>query len=209
MSNIKYPRTPHLPWSEGKTDDDKTLSSIKHFDGMNLIVTIKMDGENTTMTKDRVYARSVDSADHPSRHWVKSLWSQISYLIPEGWRVCGENLYAKHSIAYENLGTYFYVFNIWDENNNCLSWEDTIQWVCRLGLRHVAVLVNHISSEDLPWLHDYFITNYADKHEGYVIRNVDGFKYEDFASNVAKYVRANHVQTDSHWMHSELIKNQL
>lgn len=60
-----------------------------------------------------------------------------------------------------------------------------------------------------PKVHDYFITNYADKHEGYVIRNADGFKYEDFASNVAKYVRANHVQTDSHWMHSELIKNQL
>ena len=209
MSNIKYPRTPHLPWSEGKTDDDKTLSSIKHFDGMNLILTIKMDGENTTMTRDRCYARSVDSADHLSRHWVKALWSQTCWKIPEGWRVCGENLYAKHSIAYENLGTYFYVFNIWDENNNCLSWEDTIQWVCRLGLRHVAVLANHISSKDLPKVHDYFITNYADKHEGYVIRNVDGFKYEDFASNVAKYVRANHVQTDSHWMHSELIKNQL
>jgi hypothetical protein len=209
MSNIKYPRTPHLPWSEGKTDDDKTLSSIKHFDGMKLMVTIKMDGENTTMTSDRVYARSVDSADHPSRHWVKSLWSQISYLIPEGWRVCGENLFAKHSIAYENLGSYFHVFNIWNEKNECLSWEETLEWCELLGLKHVEVLVDDVTSDAFPMIHARFLDGYSQSHEGYVVRNRNSFEYKNFSKNVAKYVRANHVQTDSHWMHSELIKNQL
>lgn len=27
MERIKYPRTPHLPYSMSKTDDDKTLSN--------------------------------------------------------------------------------------------------------------------------------------------------------------------------------------
>ena len=35
--------------------------------------------------------------------------------------------------------------------------------------------------------------------EGFVVRNVDSFAYEDFSKNVAKYVRKNHVQTDEHW----------
>ena len=35
--------------------------------------------------------------------------------------------------------------------------------------------------------------------EGFVIRNIDQFKYEDFSKNVGKYVRSNHVQTDEHW----------
>lgn len=209
MSNIKYPRTPHLPWSQGKTDDDKTLSSIKHLEGMSLVVTIKMDGENTTMTKDRVYARSVDSADHPSRHWVKSLWSQISYLIPEGWRVCGENLFVKHSIAYENLGSYFHVFNIWNEKNECLSWEETLEWCELLGLQHVQVAYCNVKMEDLEDMHKDFMSILGKQHEGYVVRNSESFEYKNFSKNVAKYVRANHVQTDSHWMHSELIKNQL
>ena len=209
MSNIKYPRTPHLPWSQGKTDDDKTLSSIKHLEGMSLVVTIKMDGENTTMTKDRVYARSVDSADHPSRHWVKSLWSQISYLIPEGWRVCGENLFAKHSIAYENLGSYFHVFNIWNERNECLSWEETLEWCGLLGLKHVQVAYCNVKMEDLEDIHKDFMSMLGKHHEGYVVRNSESFEYKNFSKNVAKYVRANHVQTDSHWMYNELIKNQL
>jgi len=209
MSNVKYPRTPHLPWSLGKTDDDKTLNSTDHFNGMSLVLTVKMDGENTTMTSDKVYARSVDSADHPSRHWVKSLWSQIHFLIPEGWRVCGENLFAKHSIAYENLGSYFHVFNIWNEYNDCLSWKETLEWCELLGLHHVEALYVNFNIKDIDELHEDFMSLVGKYHEGYVIRNSESFSYKDFSKNVAKYVRANHVQTDSHWMYNSITKNGL
>jgi hypothetical protein len=47
------------------------------------------------------------------------------------------------------------------------------------------------------------------EHEGYVVRNADGFDYKDFSTNVAKYVRKNHVQTDTHWMHSQVVPNKL
>ena len=44
MSNfIKYPRTPHLPWSLGRTSDDKVLSSVSHFLGENVVVTEKTE----------------------------------------------------------------------------------------------------------------------------------------------------------------------
>lgn len=35
--------------------------------------------------------------------------------------------------------------------------------------------------------------------EGFVVRDVNDFPTSEFQKHVAKYVRANHVQTDKHW----------
>ena len=107
---IKYPRTYHLPWSENITDDDRIIKSLDKFKEGRIIITEKMDGENTTMYCDYIHARSVDGRHHPSRNYVKQFRSSISHEIPEGWRVCGENLYAVHSIRYEDLSHYFQGF---------------------------------------------------------------------------------------------------
>ena len=75
MSNlVKYGRTFHLPWSPGATDDDKVLDSVAHFVGHDVVVTEKMDGENTTVyPTGYTHARSVDSKkSHPSRDWLKA-----------------------------------------------------------------------------------------------------------------------------------------
>ncbi len=206
--SVKYPRTMHLPWSPGATRDDRFLLDTSCFDGQYVVVTEKMDGENTTMTNQVIHARSLTPCDHPSRSWVKQLHGQVKYDIPDGFRVCGENLYAQHSIGYENLLSYFMVFNIWDENNVCLSWEDTLEYCELLGLTHVKVLWSGVfdrkSIEQACW-------SDAEKEnsEGYVVRIAKSFKYEDFSQAVAKYVRENHVQTDTHWMHAEIVKNTL
>lgn len=42
---VKYPRTYHIPDSAG-TKDDKTLKDYSIFEGKNVIVSLKMDGEN-------------------------------------------------------------------------------------------------------------------------------------------------------------------
>ena len=55
MSNIqhcKYPRTAHVPWSPGATEDDVIIDTVDCFAGREVVVTEKMDGENTTMYKD-------------------------------------------------------------------------------------------------------------------------------------------------------------
>jgi hypothetical protein len=125
---VKYPRTPHLPWSPGKTNDDKLIESLVGFEGKNVTVTVKCDGENTTLYQNYLHARSLDYSSHPSRTWLKSFHANFAHNVPEGWRICGENLYAKHSIKYSNLESYFLVFSIWNEQNVCLSWDDTIEW---------------------------------------------------------------------------------
>ena len=125
------------------TTDDKKWSPediSPAFSGQEVVVMEKMDGENTNIYPDHFHARSIQSKDHPSRHWVKSLWVQIRKDIPDGWRICGENVFAEHSIHYKRLSTYFYVFGIWDQNNWCLTWDDTIDVCENLGLQTVPVL---------------------------------------------------------------------
>ena len=61
MKYYKYPRTPHLPWSPGKTNDDKVLKDTSHFLGKEIVMSLKMDGEATTLYNNHMHARSIDS----------------------------------------------------------------------------------------------------------------------------------------------------
>jgi len=200
----KYPRTYHLPWSLGITSDDKILSDISCFQGKKLVGTIKMDGENTSFYRNNLHARSLDSKDHPSRHWIKSFHSSIKHLIPNNWRICGENLFAKHSIFYNNLESYFLGFSIWDDRNVCLNWEKTLSIFSDLGIKPVPIITE---TYDINEIIEKF--NNFDKQEGYVIRIFEEFKYENFSSSIAKFVRKNHVSTDKHWMFKKIEKNLL
>jgi hypothetical protein len=204
-NKFKYPRTFHLPFSEGVTSDDKVLKDLSCFEGKEIIISEKRDGENTTMMNDCFFARSLDSNNHPSRNWVKGLWGKINYNIPDKWRICGENLYAKHSIGYDELNSYFEVFNIWTEDNVCLSWDNTVTWCILLGLEPVPVIYRGIF--DIEMLKNLKID--PDKQEGFVVRLADSFKYEDFGKSVAKWVRKGHVQTDEHWTTQKIEPNKL
>lgn len=204
-TRYKYPRTPHLPWSPGWTADDVRNISVDAFTGKDIVVTEKMDGENTTLYSDYIHARSIDSRHHPSRDWVKNLHAGIKYQIPDGWRLCGENLYARHSVYYNSLPSYFILFSIWNEKNQCLSWDQTEEWASLFNLTVPAVLYRG------PWDRHWFEQCIIDTQqcEGYVVRIADGFHYEQFSQCMAKWVRPSHVQTGTHWMHSEIVPNQL
>ena len=204
----KYPRTPHLPWSPGRTKDDRVLQDVSHLEGKRLVATVKMDGENTTLYSDYYHARSLDSGDHPSRHIVKAFHASIKYLIPPGWRICGENMFARHSMEYHNLPSYFLAFSVWNEHNICLSWPDTIDFLIDLNI-HTPQQFTFDPMLSLKETDERYHRIFEDREEGYVVRLYDQFKYEDFGRSVAKYVRAGHVQTDEHWMHKKVIPNKL
>ena len=207
MSTVKYPRTYHLPWSPGFTDDDKVLTDLSSFAGRRIIGTKKVDGENTSMYRYSIHARSLDSRGGPDRDWVKQFWSTIAHDIPQDWRVCGENLWAQHSIHYTDLPSYFLGFSVWNEMNVCLSWDDTLQYFTLLGIAPVEVIYDDIWDEKkISALETSFLDG---KDEGYVIRLADSFTYDDFKTSVAKFVRRNHVQTDQHWRLQEIIPNEL
>lgn len=202
----KYPRTFHLPWSPGVTSDDRVMPNLLDLLGGDVVITEKMDGENTTMARDYIHARSLTSDNHPSRDWVKNFWGQIRFQIPHGMRVCGENLYARHSIAYANLASYFLGFSVW-ERNTCLSWDETVEWFQLLDIESVPVLFRGEMDEgQVEYLK---AMQHASDFEGYVVRVSQGFELVDFPTRVGKWVRANHVQTHGHWMRQALVPNGL
>lgn len=205
---VKYPRTYHLPWSPGVTKDDRIMEGLDNFKEGPVVVTVKMDGENSTLYKDYLHARSLNYEPHPSRGSLKALHASIAHDIPQGWRVCGENLYAKHSIAYSRLESHFQVFSIWDDRNVCLSWEETLEWASLLGLATVPTL--YVG----PWNEAHIRSLARSEHdgdpcEGYVVRVAKRFAYGQFKTHVGKYVRADHVQTQGHWMRSMIEVNGL
>lgn len=202
---FKYPRTPHLPWSPGASLDDEHMDTCENFRDRNVVVTEKMDGENTTLYSDGLHARSLDSRHHASRDWVKAWHASIAHDIPQKWRICGENLYARHSIAYESLDSYFYLFSVWNSDNSCLCWDDTVEWAELLNCPYPKVLYRGLWNEKK--LKEISIDSQT--IEGYVVRLEDPFVYTDFSKSVAKWVRPNHVQTDQHWMHAQIIPNKL
>lgn len=209
---VKYGRTWHLPWSPGAHDDDKTLNDASQFYGKRVIISKKMDGENTSAYSDgHVHARSIDSKGGEDRAWVKQfLVNNVCFNLPDGWRVCGENLWAEHSIHYYDLPSYFLGFSIWNERNVCLSWDETLEWFAMLGITPVPVLFDGLYEDLLKPFDPKYNTSCSvlydierklnpERDEGYVIRVADSFKYGEFKSSVAKYVRKGHVQTTKHW----------
>ena len=193
---VKYPRTYHLPWSHAYRDDrSMALDDVaRAFEGKDVVVTEKMDGENTTLYSDKIHSRAIDGAHHPSQGWVKNFWSTIAHDIPHGWRVCGENLYARHSISYDDLPSYFLGFSIWDWLT-CLSWDETVEWFDLLGVTPVPVLYEGIWDEALI----RGLTEESDRVEGYVVRLRSSFSYRDFRTSVAKFVRNDHLRTPERW----------
>jgi hypothetical protein len=204
---VKYNRTYHVPWSENMNKDDRMMPSTDNFVSKRVIVTEKMDGENTNMYRDHFHTRSLDSRNHPSRNWAKQFWATISADIPEHFRVCGENLYAKHSIHYNDLPTYFMGFSMWDDKNMCLSWDQTLEWFSLIGITPVPVLYDGVYDEKA--IRALWNAKNRDSTEGYVIRIADAFPYAAFKTSVGKFVRKNHVQCHAHWMHQSIEKNLL
>jgi len=206
MNKIKYPRILHFIGSPGVSNDDKMHTSHDQWEGMQVVVTEKCDGECTTWARDYIHARSLDYNPHPSRTFVKSLWANIAHDIPENFRVVGENVTAMHSIEYHDLPSYFLVFNVWD-GNRCLSWDETVQYTSLLWLHTVPVLYRGLWKAEL--VQELAASIDTDKQEGFVLRPAGEFYLKDFSKLVGKWVRASHVKTPSHWMREEIKLNGL
>lgn len=203
MSNlIKYPRTPHLPASPGATSDDKhaTKQALDHLSsGVDLVVTEKMDGGNVTLYHDDFHARSLSSKNLRWEGVARSIWGQVRADIPEGWRVSAESMHARRSVAYDNLPCPLIVFGVWNESNEMLPWDDIETWTDLWGLPHAPVLYRGLNFMDATQA--WATQRDQDTSEGFVLRDADGFHYDQFALRVAKWVRADHVRTESSWRH--------
>lgn len=211
MKRFKYPRTFHLPTSEGLGPDDKRWSPQdleKVFAEQEVIVTEKYDGESATVYSDGyTHARSINSGTHRSRTWMKGFAAQVAVHLPEKWRACGENLYAVHSIAYSSLPSYFLLFALYNSENFCLSWDETVAWAQEAHVEMVPEIYR--GPFDLDAIQQAYDGKsvFGNEAEGFVVRLAAGYPYEIQTQCMAKMVRAGHVQTGEHWMNQPIVKN--
>jgi len=216
---MKYPRTFHLPWSSG-TSDDKILSSVDSFLGHELVLLEKIDGSNVCLEHDGCYARTHSGPpNHPSFNEFKALHTSIKHNIPINMQIFGEWVVAKHSIFYDKLPAYFLMFGVRIINtepniNYWLGWNGVKETANKLGLYTVPELANITvkTEKELQRITESFMKQpsfYGPEREGVVVRLVYGFEDSAFASSVSKLVRKNHVQTDDHWRSKEIVRNKL
>jgi len=207
--STKYPRTYHLPFSTGLSNDDRKVDDDwkQYIINQPIVITEKLDGSNSCITRDGVYARS--HATFTENLWDRNLtekgglYDKIKHSIAKHECIYGENLYGIHSIEYNKLPDYFFMFSA-RYNDNFYSWEDT-KYLCELlDISLVPVLYEGkvTSCEQLETVITELMehgSEYGDTIEGVVVRNVNKFHVNDFSKYVCKYVRENHVQTDAHW----------
>ncbi len=211
----KYNRTYHFPFSPGTTSDDRInhdyWSDIQKIN--KLIITEKLDGENTCLNQFGVFARSHAAPTlHSWAGYLKERWELIKNDLGE-LEIFGENLYAIHSIVYPKIEQHFYVFAV-REKDRWLSWEEVKFYAGLLDFLVVPEIVvftqpyeeKILKSEILEIVQHESkfgsvdtVSNVNCTMEGVVCRNMEGFKVDEFSHNVFKYVRKGHVKTDEHW----------
>ena len=212
VSQEKYPSTQHLPFSPGLGDGDSKMSYAACIDaffanGEDVVITEKLDGGNCCIKRGEVYART---HKHPAKHpWfstIKQLHHVIAHtVVHPHLELFGENMTATHSIVYGNLTSYLYLFGAKKRGVWC-SWAEVQRIAQLLGLPTVPLAFRgQLSSPmELQSLIERLAqepsgVGAAVKPEGFVLRLARRFEAREFERAMAKYVRANHVQTDDNF----------
>ena len=217
MDSPKYNRTFHFPWSPGGTSDDKIAASIDSLLNVDIVITEKIDGSNTSLESGGCFARTHSGPpSHDSFDGLKAMHATIKYKIPEGIQLFGEWCFALHSIAYNELPGYFLLFNVRDLERGSMwaSWDEVEMWAEEVGVPTVPVLFKgQVSNEkELRQLVESLMiqpSRCGGIREGVVARISTAFADNEFSNCVMKCVRANHVQTSDHWKDQEIIRNKL
>jgi len=213
----RYPSTPHLPFSPCVQQDDivMQMDSLGILAGPyceEVVVTEKLDGGNCCIYEGVVYARTHSKeASHASFSPIKPLARQIMYEeILRDIALFGENMFGIHSIEYDRLSSYFYLFgarNVTTEE--WLSWDEVVTISQILEIPTVPVLFRgqFTSPADLQQLLDHSATNPSQLSdfktpEGFVVRVTRKFERNEFSRCIGKYVRQGHVQTESSWLNT-------
>lgn len=213
----KYGRTYHFPFSPGTTSDDRINHDYWNDIQMipSVVITEKLDGENNCMNKYGVFARSHASPTvSPWTVKMRERWNLIKDDLGD-LEIFGENMYAVHSIEYQELTSDYYVFAVRD-GDTWLSWEEVSFYANYFDLPTVPVLevipdMGKINKEIMQIIvqnHTYQNsklvsldppTHSSIPMEGVVVRNIGSYTVDEFQHNVFKWVRKGHVKTDEHW----------
>lgn len=202
LEKDNYPKTPHLPFSPGVNEDDTRIADAAALLQGEVVVTEKLDGGNCCIKGGLVYARTHSQpATHESFSAVKVMASNLGDLGDV--ELFGENMAAVHSIEYGNLSSFFYLFGV-RQGGEWWSWEQVEALAEQLGIMTVPVIFKgrfkspgQLQGCLETWRLEPSAVGADVNPEGYVVRHVGRIPARAFGEKIAKYVRANHIQTDA------------
>jgi hypothetical protein len=186
------------------------------FLGRDVVITEKLDGGIAAINADRVYARSSGApTNQPWFAYMKGRTVPKFYGLPPSVCVYGEDLYGVHSIEYDPLPDTFFLFHVLERmvenietpntHRDCFwSWNAAEEFARQYSVNTVPVL-HRGRFEKISEITEYFMDNigspsiYGPSREGFVMRVIESFPFDEFEFHVCKFVRKNHVQTDKHW----------
>ena len=194
--------------SKGDSYCDKSLE--ESFENCKVVYSIKMDGGASSVIRKpnnelHINLRSADNTDRNDKktEWLWRYFTLLKDKLPVNWRFSGEVLKWRHSIAYNELVSFFNLYLIWNDKNECLSHEDTMEWIKLLDIPEIGIYnmetvpILYVGKYDKQLLKNMFDEIVNKGNEGIVIRKAHSFTYTDnwYYEDLLKLVRKNHVQT--------------
>lgn len=226
----KFPRTKHLPLNPNATSDDKIASEEECdilFKSDNVFYEDKLDGANTAIyfdsygnpiirNRNHILNKGYGKKETPAKLQYRPIWNWAYEHLDNFKRlrekldfepaVYGEWLYARHTINYDLLPSYFIAFDIYD-GKNFLDSRTARQYLQNSGfdlppLLREGKIKSFNELEALMERKSSFSS--SDTIEGLYIKAFDGEK----VTHRFKMVRQGFIQGE-HWNKSALNRNLL
>jgi hypothetical protein len=219
---LKYPRTPHIAGSRLQPgDEDLAVIAREILEACSLVIEEKLDGSNCGISFDRNGSLILQSRGHVLtggprerqfdllKRWANHHVAALRDILRERYVVYGEWLYARHTIAYDQLPHYFLEFDILDKDSGeFLSTERRTSLLAGGPVFSVPVLGTGSVGR---------IESYIGRSRSSSTETMEGLyvKQEENGRVVGryKYVRPEFLQavadSDSHWMDRPIEPNIL
>jgi hypothetical protein len=143
----------------------------------------------------------------PLNYWMKQHEEMLFDLLQDKYILFGEWCYAKHSIYYSKLPSWFIAFDVYDiENEKFLSVRNRNKFLSNVSIAVInPVARGQFSFNELQAMQ--FKSFYGDDlAEGLYLRIDD----DTFLKARAKLVRADFIQSiEDHWSNRSIIANRL
>ncbi len=223
LHEIRYPSIPRLPWSQDYRTaqqlgtafrDDTATNFLANANNVEYAQLVKWDGGNIYIDNQHIHPRSPsDNASHAVYSMAKSIWARIAPDIPVNMGIFCEDLHVTRSIQYHNLPAFLIAFTFVELRGHTpmvLSIDKQQEWCDLLGLTHTPILWRGIINEQAESQIMTYTPNWNnDELEGYVLRPANDFPLHEIPKWCAKFVRAGHVQSETHWRVPPYKYNQL
>ena len=219
---LKYPRTPHIAGSRLQPgDEDLGMIAPEVLEAGSLVIEEKLDGSNSGISFEHDGSLVLQSRGHVLtggprerqfnllKRWANHHVAALRDILSGRYVMYGEWLYARHTIAYDQLPHYFLEFDMFDKDSGeFLSTERRASLLAGGPVLSVPVLRTGSVGR---------IDSYVGRSRFSSTETMEGLylKQEEEGRVVGryKYVRPGFLQavadSDSHWMDRPIEPNIL